>query len=217
MTPGERIRKLRKALDLTQQTFAERIGISRNNIATYETGKSNPGEAVISLICREFNVNESWLRNGEGDMFVKAPDNSLEALALEYNLNKFAQSVIQKIVNLKPEQWEAVSNFIAQLVDMLSKSDADTAVPSQTLQPPPPPEPTTPDVMAMLTEMKEALAETRRENAELKKRIAGIEEVDQLNAIAHGLWDSIPHYSGSSDAETTEEDRKQKAAHQYDH
>ena len=54
----ERIKTLRKELHLTQQEFADKLGVSRNNIASYETGKSNLGDSVISLIRREFNVND---------------------------------------------------------------------------------------------------------------------------------------------------------------
>lgn len=67
----ERIKKLRKTLGLTQQEFATHLGISRGSIATYETREGSPGSSVINLICREFNVNEAWLRTGEGEMFVK--------------------------------------------------------------------------------------------------------------------------------------------------
>lgn len=66
---GERIKELRRILGFTQQSFADRIGTSRTNIAGYEVKKSIPSDAVISLICREFNVNEEWLRNGTGEMF----------------------------------------------------------------------------------------------------------------------------------------------------
>ena len=70
---NERLKKLRKTLELTQQEFADRIGIKRNTLATYESGRNEPIDAVVSLICREFNVNEDWLRNGgsDDDMFVK--------------------------------------------------------------------------------------------------------------------------------------------------
>ena len=69
MTFGERLRKVRKVLGLTQQEFADKIGSKRNTVATYEMGRTDPSAAVISLICREFNVSETWLRTGEGEMF----------------------------------------------------------------------------------------------------------------------------------------------------
>lgn len=75
---GERIRELRKSLGLTQQEFAERLGIKRNAIANYEVGRNDPADMVVSLICREFNVNEEWLRTGEGKMLAESKSFSLD-------------------------------------------------------------------------------------------------------------------------------------------
>ena len=61
---NERIKVIRRTLELTQQEFADKLGIARNNIAGYETSKRSPSDAVISLICTKFNVNENWLRTG---------------------------------------------------------------------------------------------------------------------------------------------------------
>lgn len=69
-TIGSRIIVLRKHLKLTQQEFADRIGCARATIGKYETDASVPVSPVVTSICREFNVSESWLRTGEGDMFV---------------------------------------------------------------------------------------------------------------------------------------------------
>lgn len=63
---NERIRQLRKELKLTQTEFGNRLGIKQTTVAGYETGGRVPIDAVISLICREFNVNEEWLRTGKG-------------------------------------------------------------------------------------------------------------------------------------------------------
>lgn len=67
----DRIRQLRKELGLNQTDFGNRIGVKQTTIAGYETGAKNPMEAVVTSICREFNVNEEWLRNGTGAMFVQ--------------------------------------------------------------------------------------------------------------------------------------------------
>ena len=74
--------KIRKSLDLTQQEFADRIGIKRNSYANYEIGRNIPIDAIILSICREFNVNEDWLRNGGSDenMFIKLTED--EELAM---------------------------------------------------------------------------------------------------------------------------------------
>ena len=73
---NERIKKLRKHLDLTQREFGSRIGIKGNTIANYELGRNEPIDAVISLICREYNVNETWLRTGTGEMFNPSPSSA---------------------------------------------------------------------------------------------------------------------------------------------
>lgn len=65
----DRIRQLRKEVGLNQTDFGNRIGVKQTTIAGYETGAKNPMEAVVTSICREFNVNEDWLRTGEGEMF----------------------------------------------------------------------------------------------------------------------------------------------------
>ena len=99
---NERLRKLRKTLDLTQQEFADRIGSKRNTVAKYETNTNTPSAAVISLICREFNVNETWLRTGEGEMFIE--------VSQEDEYTKAAASIAQnndvEIMSLLVEYWK---------------------------------------------------------------------------------------------------------------
>lgn len=65
----ERIKMLRKSLGLSQTEFGEKIGVQRSTITNYELGRRVPLDAVIASICREFNVSETWLRTGEGEMF----------------------------------------------------------------------------------------------------------------------------------------------------
>lgn len=76
---NERIKELRKELKLTQQEFADALNIKRGAIANYEVGRNEPIDAVISLICKTFNVNEEWLRVGVGDMFLELPEEDEEA------------------------------------------------------------------------------------------------------------------------------------------
>lgn len=68
----DRIKKIRKESGLTQEKFAERLGLKRNTIATYETGKSEPMDNIIVSMCREFNINEEWLRYGKEPMKADA-------------------------------------------------------------------------------------------------------------------------------------------------
>lgn len=65
-----RIKELRKSLGMTQQKFADAIGVKQNTVAQYEMGRNEPIDSVCSLICKEFNVSEEWLRTGNGEMFI---------------------------------------------------------------------------------------------------------------------------------------------------
>lgn len=95
---NERLKELRRTLNLTQQAFADRLGVKRNTVATYETGKSNPSDAAVLLICREFNVSEIWLRTGEGEMFTPNPATELDALKERYGLSQAECSLIDVFV-----------------------------------------------------------------------------------------------------------------------
>lgn len=119
---NERIKKLRKHLDLTQREFGSRIGIKGNTIANYELGRNEPIDAVISLICREYNVNETWLRTGTGEMFNPSPRSALDALAAEYHLDQTAYVVVEKFLNLKPEYQQGVIEYFKAVAAALNES-----------------------------------------------------------------------------------------------
>lgn len=126
-TLNERIKKLRKKLDYTQQEFAEKIGTARNNIAGYETGKRSPSEAVISLICKTFNVSETWLRTGEGEMFLPSPNGVLDELVQKYGLSTRGKVIVEKFLDLNPDVQEAVAVYIEDVAAAFS--DAGTSAP----------------------------------------------------------------------------------------
>ena len=119
----ERIRKIRRDLDLTQQEFADRIGIKRNTIANYETGRNEPVDSVVSLICREFGVNEEWLRNGTGEMFKPSPSSALDALATEFNLDHSSYVAIEKFLQLSPELREGMIAYFRDVTAALADAD----------------------------------------------------------------------------------------------
>ena len=119
MNIGDRLKRLRKELDLTQEAFASRIGSVQNTITGYESGRRTPSAPVISLICREFDVNEEWLRNGTGEMFAPESNDELEALAKKYNLSNADQVLIEKYVNLKSGSRETIINFMIDVVAAL--------------------------------------------------------------------------------------------------
>lgn len=123
---GKQIKKLRKELDLTQQKFGERIGVKGNTIAQYELGRNEPIDAVLSLICREYNVNKDWLLTGEGEMFNTPSTDVLDQLARDYNLSNSAYIMIEKFINLKPEVQNAIYDFFREVTTAISDDNANT-------------------------------------------------------------------------------------------
>lgn len=103
MTFGERIKNLRKALGLTQQEFADRIGTTRNNIAGYETGRREPSAAAINLIIAKLNVNEEWLRTGEGEMFRQTEEDAVSRLCEELHASDLEAGIIRAYFRIDPK------------------------------------------------------------------------------------------------------------------
>lgn len=121
-----RLKELRVHLNLTQQEFADRIGVTRSNIAGYETGKRSPSDAAVSLICKEFGVNEIWLRTGEGEMFAKISDDdefslSLGKLTLEEN--RFVRNAVNYLANAEPEKLKIIEDFMKKCLGMDEKKE----------------------------------------------------------------------------------------------
>ena len=115
---NERIKALRKRLGLTQQAFADRLKIARGNIGAYEVGKNAPSDAVISLICKEFKVNEIWLRTGEGgddNMFTKVNEEdrfSINLGKLSRTENQMARNMLNAIAEADPEKLKHIEEFM---------------------------------------------------------------------------------------------------------
>lgn len=112
----ERIKQLRKELDLTQQRFADRIGIKRNTIATYESGRNEPIDAVVSLICKEFNVNEDWLRYGTGSMFVETDTFSLDEFAKSHNATELELEILKSYFELDIKTRQAILSLFTNRI-----------------------------------------------------------------------------------------------------
>lgn len=115
-----RIKEIRSNAKLTQQEFADRLGIRRGTIANYELGRNEPIDAVITLICREFNVNETWLRTGDGDMLRPVSrDQEIEAFLNELMKNEkpdFRKRMVAVLARLDLKEWQLLEQIARKMV-----------------------------------------------------------------------------------------------------
>lgn len=128
----DRIKALRKTLSLNQTDFGSKIGVKQSAVAAYESGSRTPLDSVIVSICREFGVNERWLRTGEGEMLMH--------LSREEEIMRFAATVIRDpssefqrqalavLAKLTPEQWQLMEEMARKL---LQEQAADSPQPEE--------------------------------------------------------------------------------------
>ena len=116
---NNRLKLLRKTLKKTQQEFGTLCGKSRDAISTYEIGRVVPDDAFIKLVCMKFNVNEQWLRTGEGDMFANNDDAVFKAFAEKYHLSEAEQELAKYCLSLTSEQRAEILNYVRQISKIL--------------------------------------------------------------------------------------------------
>lgn len=119
MTIGERVKELRKQINLTQQAFADRLNLKRNTVGSYEVNVVEPSDRTISDICREFNVNETWLRTGEGEMFNQITrSEKITSFLTEITENEgddFKRRFVEILADLEPEDWKLLERMAEKL------------------------------------------------------------------------------------------------------
>lgn len=161
MILGERIKKVRRDKDLTQYEFGKRIGIKANSVSLIESGNRNASDQVIISICREFNVNETWLRTGEGEMFVqRSRDDELASFVdelLAKESTDFRRRLVTALSRLNPEQWDVLEAVALELMK--------NSLPS------PSPEP--------VLDAASEIAKLKRQNADLLSRMEALEKEDE--------------------------------------
>ena len=112
MTQGERIREIRKSLNLTLEKFGKELGVRKTAISKIENGENSLTDQMAKSICREYNVNYDYLMYGEGEMFDDLPQTILDELCLQYNLDELDRSILE----LYLEMPENVRSYIKQAI-----------------------------------------------------------------------------------------------------
>lgn len=117
MTIGNRIKLIRKDKHLTMQDFGESVGLTKAAISSLESGKNNPSERTIRLICSVYKVDYFWLSDGTGEMYVNDTEVLIDSLISEQALSKDMARILKRFLNLSTESQEIVLKAIDTLLN----------------------------------------------------------------------------------------------------
>lgn len=120
MDINERIRMLREHLSLSQEEFGKQLGVSRSVIKNIDYKKTKPKELFLDLLCSTFKVSRKWLETGTGDMFTAAPENIVDKLIKEYNLDDVDASIIKSYLSLTEAERATVKKYITNITNNIS-------------------------------------------------------------------------------------------------
>ena len=123
----DRIKAVRKAAGLTQQEFAESLGLKQNTVATYEIGRLLPSDRTITDICRNYSVNETWLRTGAGEMFrPRSREDEIASFMtglLSGEGTEFQRRLVSVLARLSTEEWARIEQKAREILDEGTKKD----------------------------------------------------------------------------------------------
>lgn len=114
----DRIKDIRKALDMTQAEFAQRIGLKQNSLANIEIGRRNASNQLVTSICREFGVNLDYLLHGTGPMFAPKESTALDRIdQLLTGGNAFVKAVFVELADLSDDEWQVLHDFVQRVME----------------------------------------------------------------------------------------------------
>lgn len=123
------IKELRSHVGLNQTDFGARIGVKQSTIAGWETGQRIPPDSAIVSICREFHVDEHWLRTGEGEMFIQISRDQeimdFVADTMQDDKDNFRRRFLLALSRLPEERWADIEDFARQITAENKEADQD--------------------------------------------------------------------------------------------
>lgn len=124
MTQGERIKEIRKSLDLTMEQFGNRLGVTKSTISNIENGNRSATEHMSKSICREYNVDYIWLTTGEGEMFLETDDDIMESIdRIMASENEFHKNLLKTFARLDEEELNALESILDKFIEVSNKKD----------------------------------------------------------------------------------------------
>ena len=115
MTQGERLKKIRKTLNLTLEKFGEKLGVKKASLSAIENGKRNLTEQLTLSICREYKVNYDYLVYGKGEMFDSLPETVLDELCMQYDLDEDDRDILKLYLELPVDAKTAIKKTIKKI------------------------------------------------------------------------------------------------------
>lgn len=128
---NEKIKKVRKALSLSQEEFGKKLGVTKTAICAIENGRRNLTSQMETSIYREFNVNPEWLHHSQGEMFTETDTSIIEKMVNTYHLDPMAKKMLELFVSLTEPQQKAITGYMTALVTTASQQE-NTELPSNT-------------------------------------------------------------------------------------
>lgn len=124
---NQRLKEIRKLNKLTQEEFSKKIGITQSTVTAYECGNRVPSDSVILNICRVFNINETWLRTGEGEMLTPISQDAEIAAFLGDIMHgetaDFRRRLVAALARFGPGEWELLERMVSRLAEEYKKED----------------------------------------------------------------------------------------------
>lgn len=115
MTPNERLKELRNNLQLSQEEMGKRLGVTRGALCKIELGDRKLTEQMALSICREFRVNYYWLTEGQLPMFTGTPENVVDEIAEDYNLDVIDKKIIENYLALPEEKRQIIKDYLSSV------------------------------------------------------------------------------------------------------
>lgn len=170
MAQGKRVKEIRKTLGLTLEKFGERLGVGKTAVSKIEHEQCALTDQMVKSICREFNINEEWLRTGSGNMRIPIEDEAAAAVSDLVEKSNPLYDIIKGIMvayqKLDGPSREVIDQFILDAI-------------SQRGRPQKAPEPAATDLSELTIDEKVALY---RKELEREEKVAGESQVLQENA-----------------------------------
>lgn len=115
VSPNDRVKQLRIALDMSQEEMGKRLGVTRGAVCKIEIGDRKLTEQMAKSICREFRVNYFWLMKGLGDIFIGTPDSVLDEIAEDYDLDEIDKKIIKSYLELDTDKRKVLKEYLKNL------------------------------------------------------------------------------------------------------